>query len=205
MGQLLEVPVPLDIGRAAHYIRLHLRAGCGRGPRCSSSGRCGCELVLGPFRCCSASPTAPLDPLLSFELVTGISDDTVIVFVSDNGAPPDTGVEGRNYPYKGFKASVCSFLVTIDVSFESSIIACLYVQVWEGGSRVPGFIYAPGRLSPASIGERAFLQALAQLVALHLLAFCNSKSTLLRVKTMSFLSSVLQTRSFTLLTGSRHW
>lgn len=60
----------------------------------------------------------------------GLTKNTVIVFASDNGAPADPGVEGRNYPYFGFKASV-----------------------WEGGIRVPSFVHAPGRLLPADVSD----------------------------------------------------
>lgn len=55
----------------------------------------------------------------------GVLEDSVIVLVSDNGAPEADGVEDRNYPLYGFKAST-----------------------WEGGARVPGLVYAPGRLTP---------------------------------------------------------
>lgn len=55
----------------------------------------------------------------------GLNESTVIVFASDNGAPQATDVEGRNYPLRGFKA-----------------------QSWDGGTRVPAFVHAPGRLPP---------------------------------------------------------
>ena len=54
----------------------------------------------------------------------GALDDAIIVFASDNGAPAAPGVEARNYPLAGFKASV-----------------------YEGGTRVPAFIHAPALLA----------------------------------------------------------
>lgn len=54
-----------------------------------------------------------------------LMSNTVIVFVSDNGAPDAAGVEDRNTPLRGFKS-----------------------QVWEGGARVPAFVIAPGRVPP---------------------------------------------------------
>ena len=50
-------------------------------------------------------------------------EDSVIIFTSDNGAPQAAGVSDRNFPLDGFKASV-----------------------FEGGTRVPAFVHAPGRL-----------------------------------------------------------
>jgi arylsulfatase A-like enzyme len=58
----------------------------------------------------------------------GLADDTIIVFVSDNGAPPAPNVTGRNYPLSGFKS-----------------------QTYEGGTRVPAFVHAPGRLQPRTV------------------------------------------------------
>lgn len=55
----------------------------------------------------------------------GVFEDSVIVLVSDNGAPPADGVRARNFPLFGFKAST-----------------------WEGGTRVPAIVHAPGRLAP---------------------------------------------------------
>ena len=54
---------------------------------------------------------------------TGAMNNTILVFVSDNGAPPAPNVLFRNAPLRGWKA-----------------------QVWEGGTRVPAFVHAPGRL-----------------------------------------------------------
>ena len=64
----------------------------------------------------------------------GLLDDAVIIFASDNGAPAAPGVDGRNFPLKGFKA-----------------------EVWEGGTRVPAFVHAPARLlgSPGGRSLRA--------------------------------------------------
>ena len=44
-------------------------------------------------------------------------ESTLIIYTSDNGAPPAAGVRYRNYPLRGFKS-----------------------QIWEGGTRVPAFI-----------------------------------------------------------------
>jgi arylsulfatase B len=52
---------------------------------------------------------------------------TMVVFASDNGAPPVWGAGGRNWPLAGFKS-----------------------QTWEGGVRVPAFVVAPGRVPPGS-------------------------------------------------------
>lgn len=57
-------------------------------------------------------------------------EDSVIIFTSDNGAPQAAGVSDRNFPLDGFKASV-----------------------FEGGTRVPAFVHAPGRL-PAGARRR---------------------------------------------------
>lgn len=54
------------------------------------------------------------------------TNNTVIVFSSDNGAPNADGVRGRNYPFRGFKT-----------------------EIWEGGTRVPGLVHSP--LLPASV------------------------------------------------------
>ena len=52
-----------------------------------------------------------------------VLQDSLIIFVSDNGAPAAPGVEARNYPLRGFKS-----------------------DTYEGGTRVPGLVYAPGRV-----------------------------------------------------------
>eukprot|EP00040_Diaphanoeca_grandis_P023814 m.130076 g.130076 ORF g.130076 m.130076 type:complete len:552 (+) comp29456_c0_seq1:134-1789(+) len=67
----------------------------------------------------------------------GFKENTVVIFSSDNGAPPATeevnhqhgpapGQIARNYPFNGYKT-----------------------LIWEGGTRVPGFISSP--LLPASV------------------------------------------------------
>ena len=60
----------------------------------------------------------------------GILEDSVVVLVSDNGAPGAQGVEYRNYPLRGFKA-----------------------DTWEGGTRVPGVVFAPGRLPGGTVSN----------------------------------------------------
>jgi arylsulfatase A-like enzyme len=65
----------------------------------------------------------------------GTMNDTVLVFVSDNGAPAAPNVDDRNAPLRGYKA-----------------------QVWEGGTRVPAFVHAPGRL-PAGTRTGALVHA----------------------------------------------
>eukprot|EP01062_Namystynia_karyoxenos_P009373 TRINITY_DN13324_c0_g2_i1.p2 TRINITY_DN13324_c0_g2~~TRINITY_DN13324_c0_g2_i1.p2 ORF type:complete len:559 (+),score=164.65 TRINITY_DN13324_c0_g2_i1:78-1754(+) len=67
---------------------------------------------------------------------SGRYDNSVIVFSSDNGAPPagqvdhqvgkDPGWIARNYPFRGHKA-----------------------LIWEGGTRVAGFVHSP--LLPAAV------------------------------------------------------
>jgi arylsulfatase A-like enzyme len=52
-----------------------------------------------------------------------ILQDSLIAFVSDNGAPQAEGVSDRNFPLRGFKS-----------------------ETYEGGTRVPAFFFAPGRL-----------------------------------------------------------
>ena len=53
---------------------------------------------------------------------------------SDNGAPQAKNVEGRNFPLFGFKAST-----------------------WEGGTRVPAFVSAPGRIPAGSVVDNAMV------------------------------------------------
>jgi arylsulfatase A-like enzyme len=60
-------------------------------------------------------------------------EDTVIIFTSDNGAPPADGVNDRNYPLRGFKA-----------------------DTYEGGTNVPAFVHAPGLL-PAGQRRRGLV------------------------------------------------
>jgi arylsulfatase A-like enzyme len=57
----------------------------------------------------------------------GRYDHSLIIFSSDNGAPPAHDVRGRNWPFRGHKS-----------------------QIWEGGTRVAGFVHAPSLL-PASV------------------------------------------------------
>lgn len=60
-------------------------------------------------------------------------EDSIIVFTSDNGAPPADGVEDRNFPLRGFKA-----------------------ETYEGGTNVPAFVHAPGLL-PAGTRRRGLV------------------------------------------------
>ena len=57
----------------------------------------------------------------------GLTNDSIVIAASDNGAPNAPGVEARNFPLRGFKAGT-----------------------WEGGTRVPAVVYAPGRLPAGS-------------------------------------------------------
>jgi len=61
----------------------------------------------------------------------GLLEDTVVIGVSDNGAPSAPGVLDRNYPLSGFKGTV-----------------------YEGGTRVPAFINAPGRVPPGTVVDK---------------------------------------------------
>jgi len=79
-------------------------------------------------------------------LRAAVGDDAVVVLVSDNGAPDAPNVRDRNFPLRGFKA-----------------------QTWEGGTRVPAAVFAPGRL-PAGATAHALVHAsdwLPTLVGLH--------------------------------------
>jgi arylsulfatase A-like enzyme len=58
----------------------------------------------------------------------GVLQDSVVVFASDNGAPSAPGVEDRNYPLKGFKS-----------------------ETYEGGTRVPALVFAPGRVPAGGV------------------------------------------------------
>lgn len=50
--------------------------------------------------------------------ILGYLNNSVIIYSSDNGAPPTRGVRNRNYPLKGFKS-----------------------LTWEGGNMVPGLVW----------------------------------------------------------------
>ena len=73
-----------------------------------------------------------------FQLVDGLKETnqynrTVIIFMSDNGGRYITGANktsNPNYPLRGYKSTV-----------------------YEGGTRVPGLVHAPGLL-PATGGNR---------------------------------------------------
>ncbi len=60
---------------------------------------------------------------------SGLAEDTLVVFVSDNGAEPGHG--GSNLPFRGGKATT-----------------------FEGGLRVPLILRWPGRIDPASTSDR---------------------------------------------------
>jgi arylsulfatase A-like enzyme len=72
---------------------------------------------------------------------TGAYDNSVIIFSSDNGAPSDApdvdhmegpanpGWIARNYPFRGHKT-----------------------QIWEGGTRVAGFVHSPSHLPASAAG-----------------------------------------------------
>ena len=57
----------------------------------------------------------------------GISERTLIFFFSDNGATP----QGSNGPLRGYKASV-----------------------WEGGHRVPGIVWWPGKIQAGAVTDQ---------------------------------------------------
>ena len=61
-------------------------------------------------------------------LKAAVGDDVLVVAASDNGAPNAPNVEARNYPLRGHKS-----------------------ETWEGGSRVPAVVYAPGRLPAGAV------------------------------------------------------
>ena len=97
-------------------------------------------------------------------------DNSVIVFISDNGARFISTVEGAdkpNYPLKGFKNTI-----------------------YEGGARVPGFVHSPlleqpGRRYQGLLHMVDFLPTLVNLaggevpanIGLHHGSFCGAKCT----------------------------
>ena len=77
---------------------------------------------------------------------TNAEDNTIIIFSSDNGAPPASddvnhkvnkpdgaGYIARNHPFRGWKT-----------------------QIWEGGTRVSGFVSSP--LLPAAVRSHRCVQ-----------------------------------------------
>lgn len=58
---------------------------------------------------------------------TGLDDNTLVIFTSDNGGAWYTGIAGHNRPYRGFKGTF-----------------------FEGGIRVPIFMRWPGKIAPGS-------------------------------------------------------
>jgi arylsulfatase A-like enzyme len=59
---------------------------------------------------------------------TGADRNVIVAFASDNGAPSAPNVTGRNWPLAGFKS-----------------------QVYEGGTRVPAFVWSPTLLPKAAV------------------------------------------------------
>jgi arylsulfatase len=60
----------------------------------------------------------------------GITDNTIVMYSTDNGPENDTWPDGANTPYRGQK----------DTN-------------WEGGWRVPSFIRWPGKIKPGSVSN----------------------------------------------------
>ncbi|NWG45501.1 MAG: sulfatase [Alphaproteobacteria bacterium] len=74
----------------------------------------------------------------------GLSDNTIVVFSSDNGGAGYIGLPEVNAPYRGWK-----------------------ITLFEGGIRVPMFVSWPGRIAPGTIVEEpvAHIDVLPTLVA----------------------------------------
>ncbi|KAK7098855.1 arylsulfatase J-like isoform X2 [Littorina saxatilis] len=64
----------------------------------------------------------------------GLLDNALIIFTSDNGGSPDVG--GNNWPLRGGKFSL-----------------------WEGGTRVPAFVYSKNLLSKTGYTNNEFIHA----------------------------------------------
>lgn len=64
---------------------------------------------------------------------TGADQNLILAFASDNGAPQALNVSGRNYPLAGFKS-----------------------QVYEGGTRVPAFLWSPTYLPQPEVYPHYF-------------------------------------------------
>jgi arylsulfatase A-like enzyme len=82
----------------------------------------------------------------------GLYNNSVIIFSSDNGAPGAWNVRDRNWPLRGFKS-----------------------QIWEGGTKVPGFIHSPllpakarGTQSHALLHVTDWLPTIARLARVRL-------------------------------------
>lgn len=58
----------------------------------------------------------------------GLTDNTIVMFTSDNGAPGYIGLRDLNYPLRGFKGTF-----------------------FEGGIRVPLFVKYPGHVAPGTV------------------------------------------------------
>lgn len=91
---------------------------------------------------------------------SGQYNNTVIIFSSDNGAPPagdpvdhkhgaDPGWIARNYPFRGWKVRVVSVETTASPSSLAKPPTPLQTLIWEGGVHVAGFVHSP--LLPTSV------------------------------------------------------
>ena len=65
--------------------------------------------------------------------ISGIADNTIVLFTTDNGAEAMSWPDGGTTPFRGEKATN-----------------------WEGGYRVPMVIRWPGVIEPGTIHQRAF-------------------------------------------------
>ena len=82
------------------------------------------RVYAGMIRAVDRSVRRILDTLES----EGLTDNTLVVFTSDNGGAGYLGIEGVNSPFRGWK-----------------------ITMFEGGLRVPMFMRWPGRIKPGSI------------------------------------------------------
>ncbi|MGL5837500.1 MAG: sulfatase-like hydrolase/transferase [Sphingorhabdus sp.] len=59
---------------------------------------------------------------------SGLDENTLVIFTSDNGGAWYTGIKGHNMPYRGFKSTF-----------------------FEGGIRVPMLMWWPGKIAPGTV------------------------------------------------------
>ncbi|MGL5837156.1 MAG: sulfatase-like hydrolase/transferase [Sphingorhabdus sp.] len=59
---------------------------------------------------------------------SGLDENTLVIFTSDNGGAWYTGIKGHNMPYRGYKGTF-----------------------FEGGIRVPLLMRWPGKIAPATV------------------------------------------------------